>query len=355
MDTSSDIRSLLAELAQGACLSRDQTRQVFGAIMTGQAEDAQIGALLMALQSRPGGPVLDEIIGAAQVMRQHVRPITVPEGVEVIDVVGTGGDHSRTFNISTTAAMIAAAAGAAVVKHGNRSVTSKSGSSQVLEALGVKLEVDDATLEKCLAEARICFAYAPVHHPAMKHVAHVRKQIGFRTIFNLVGPLTNPAGARRQVIGVYDNALTEPFAQALLEMGSVHAMVVHGATHGSPDNTRGGSGLDEITTTGPTHITTLHEGRLEHIRVHPQDLGLPQATIADLQVDSVEESAQMVYAVLAGESGPARHIACLNAAAALVVADLVEDLKEGLARAAEAIDSRQALATLNMLIELSNG
>lgn len=355
MDQPVDIQPLLAELAGGHCLTRDQARLAFGAIMAGQAGQAQIGALLMALQVRPCGPAIDEIIGAAEIMRQHVRRIEVPAGMQVIDVVGTGGDHSNTFNISTTAAILAAAAGAKVVKHGNRSVTSKSGSSQVLEALGVQLEVDDATLARCLGEVGICFAYAPAHHPAMKHVADARRQLGFRTIFNLVGPLTNPAGARRQVLGVYDEALTEPFAHVLDELGAVHAMVVHGTTPGSPDKTQGGAGLDEITITGPTRITTLNRGRIESIELHPQDLDIDLVSLSDLQVDGVERSARVVHEVLAGETGPARDIVCLNAAAALVVADLAVDLKQGFDRASHAIDSGKALATLSKLIEVSNG
>jgi anthranilate phosphoribosyltransferase len=233
-------------------------------------------------------------------------------------------------------------------------VTSNSGSSQVLEALGVKLAVGPEVLTACLTEARICFCFAPAHHPAMKYAIGPRKQLGFRSIFNVLGPLTNPAGARRQVIGVFDNRLTEPLAHVLDRLGAVHAMVVHGTSLAAPDTTEGGLGLDEITTTGPTRITVLKDGAVTTGELHPSDLGLAPASIADLRIDSVEGSADMVKRILDGEKGPARDIACLNAAAALVVAGLAVDLASGLRLAGQAVDDGKAGQTLDRLVELTH-
>ena len=354
MNAPADIKPLLAELAAGRILTRSQAHAAFDCVMSGAAGDAQIGALLGMLAVRPGGPTVDEITGAAEAMRDKVRRIEVPAEFDVVDTCGTGGDASGTFNISTTAALIAAGAGARVVKHGNRSVTSRSGSSQVLEALGVKLDVADDTLINCLREANICFAFAPAHHPAMKHAIGPRRELAFRTIFNLLGPLTNPAGARRQVIGVFRSDLTEPIAGVLQQLGAVHAMVVHGSTLGAADTTEGGGGLDEITTTGPTRITTLQNGDITTTDLRPADLGLPLASIADLKVDSVEASAAVIRDVLTGRDCPARHIAALNAAAALVVADRAPDLPAALKLACESLDTAAAAAALERLIKLTN-
>ena len=351
---SNDLAPLLRHLAAAQTLSQEQAQQAFDIIMDGQATDAQIGAILAALAVRPGGPTVDELTGAARAMRQRVRCVVVPTGMQVVDTCGTGGDHTGTFNISTAAALIAAGAGARIAKHGNRSVTSKSGSSQVLEALGVKLQVPDATLTHCLVEAGLCFCFAPAHHPAMKHVAAARQQLGFRTIFNLLGPLTNPAGAKRQVLGVYDPALTEPLAQVLRELGAVHAMVVHGKTIGSGDVSQGGSGLDEIATTGPTQISELKDGQITTRTLMPEDVGLEMAHIADLRVEGVEESAAAIRAILEGDAGPQRDIACLNAAAALVVAGVSPDLKQGFAAAGESLDTAAARKCLEALVKITN-
>ncbi len=347
MHAAFDLRDLLRQLAHGQPLSRAQTADAFAQVMAGGATDAQIGSLLTAMAMRHGGPTIDEITGAAEAMRRALRPITLPPGLaDVVDTCGTGGDHAQTFNISTTAAIIAAAAGATVAKHGNRSVTSTSGSSQVLEALGVKLLVTDEILTRCLTEARVCFAYAPSHHPATKHVAPARQQLGFRTIFNLLGPLTNPAGAKRQLIGVYDPALTETFAAVLRNLGSEHAMIVHGSfDHGS---------IDEIATTGPTRITTLHRGRIITQTLMPEELDIKRATIASLRAQSVDESAKVVRDVLSGTKGPPRDIAALNAAAALLVAGEVKNLREGFETANAAIDSGAALKTLIQLVQITN-
>lgn len=347
------IQPLLQRLARGQSLTEAQATEAFDIVMTGHASDAQIGALLAAMQVRPGGPTIDEIAGAAQAMRRAAHKLDLPEGIEVIDTCGTGGDHAGTFNISTTAALIAAGAGAYVAKHGNRSVTSQSGSSQVLEQLGVRLDVDHGQLDRCLREARLCFCFAPAHHPAMKHAIGPRKELGFRTIFNLLGPLTNPAGARRQVIGVFDDRLTEPLAHVLDRLGAVHAMVVHGKSLASPDRTEGGLGLDEITTTGPTRITVVKHGQVDTSTLHPADVGLEAASVSELRIDSVEASAEVVRRVLDGHKGPARDIACLNAAAALVVADLATDLVDGLEKACAAVDAGHARRVLDKLVEIT--
>ncbi len=338
------MKHLLAHVVSGKTLSVEQTVEAFELIMTGQAHPAQVGALLGMLQQR--GPTVEEITGAARVMRQKVAGVAAPAGLTVIDTCGTGGDHSATFNISTAAALVAAAAGrprgVAVAKHGNRSVTSASGSSQVLEALGVKLQVTPETLTRCLDEAGICFCFAPAHHPAMKHAMPIRLELGFRTLFNLLGPLTNPAGASRQVMGVFDPALTEPIANVLRELGSKRAMVVHGQF--------GGGGIDELSTAGPTRISHLHHGTLKTESFDARTLGLPSGDPAAMKVDGPEASANVIRAVLAGEHGPARDIVCLNAAAALVVADLAADLSQGLKLAREAVDSAAAARTLGKLV-----
>ncbi|MBI1375598.1 MAG: anthranilate phosphoribosyltransferase [Phycisphaera sp.] len=342
-----DIKPLLKHVASGQALTAEQATAAFEIVMTGGATEAQIAALLTALAVRPGGPSVDEITGAARVMRAHATKVDAPAGVTVIDTCGTGGDASGTFNISTTAALIAAGAGAHVAKHGNRSVTSKSGSSQVLEALGVNLQADGSTLTRCLAEARICFCFAPAHHPAMKHAVPVRQQLGFRTIFNVLGPLTNPAGATRQVMGVFDPALTEPIAHVLANLGAAHAMVVHGTSELG--------GIDEISTAGPTRITTVRDGGVSTSVLEPGDVGLAKSDLSALHVDGVEQSAAMVRAVLDGDLGPARAIAALNAAAALVVAGLADDLTAGLVTAEQAIDTGAARTALDKLVEITNG
>lgn len=342
------MKHLLAHLVSGRALSVDQAVEAFELIMTGQATPAQVGALLAMVQLR--GPHVDEITGAARVMRAHASAVRVPAGLAVIDTCGTGGDLSHTFNISTAAALVAAGAGrargVAVAKHGNRSVTSRSGSSQVLEALGVKLTVKPETLTDCLDRAGICFCFAPAHHPAVKHAAGPRQELGFRTLFNILGPLTNPAGAKRQVMGVFDPALTEPLATVLQRNGSEQAMVVHGQM---PD----GTGLDEITTTGPTRVSHLRGGKVETYTLDAASLGLPRAEAGALRVDSPEASAAVIRRVLAAEPGPASDIVCLNAAAALVVADLAPDLAHGLVLAREAIARGAAAKALETLVAIT--
>lgn len=347
------MKSILANLLAGESLSVERSVGAFEQIMSGQATHAQIAAMLSLIQSR--GPTADEVIGAAKVMRAKAKKVSVPPGLTVIDTCGTGGDQAHTFNISTAAALVAAGAGrprgVAVAKHGNRSVTSKSGSSQVLEVLGVKLEVCDETLTRCLDEAGMCFCFAPSHHPAMKHVASVRQELGFRTLFNLLGPLTNPAEARRQVIGVYAPDLTDLVAQVLLSLGSQHAMVVHGHLYNEADTS---IALDELTTNGMNRVSHLRYGVVRTYDIDPATLGFAIGHPASLHADGPETSAQTIRSVLAGKHGPARDIVCLNAAAALLVADVAGDLSEGLEMAAQAIDSQAAAGALETLVRVTH-
>jgi len=346
------MKDLLAQLVDGEPLSEALAVDAFAAIMDGEAEPAQTGALLTAIAMR--GATTDEMVGAARVMRERARRVDVPDGLVAIDTCGTGGDHAGTFNISTAAALVAAAAGRpeglCVAKHGNRSVTSKSGSSQVLETLGVTLAVDDATLTRCLDEAGICFCFAPAHHPAMKHAAPVRAALGFRTLFNLVGPLTNPAGARRQLMGVYDPKLTEPLAEVLQRLGAVHAMVVHGEIPGGGHTV---SGLDELSTCGTTRVTELRDDAIRTFTEDATALGLPFSHPSSLRVDGPDASAALIRKVLDGQHGPARDIVCLNAAAALVVGGAAGELREGVEAAADVIDSGAAAKTLETLVALT--
>jgi len=347
------MKHLLGQLAAGQPLSQDDAIEAFELIMTGEATHAQTAAMLAMMQLR--GLTVDELVGAATVMRRKAVPVDVPEGLTVIDTCGTGGDHAGTFNISTAAALVAAGAGrahnVAVAKHGNKSVTSSSGSSQVLETLGVNIQVNDKTLVRCLDDAGLCFCYAPSHHPAMKYAAPIRAELGFRTIFNLVGPLTNPAGAKHQLVGVFSSELTAPLAEALGQLGAEHAMVVHGRIPGA-DGAHV-DGLDELSTAGPTQVSTVTRGEVQTQHVNPDALGLSFSHPSALRADTPEDSAKVIRRVLDGEHGPPREIVCLNAGAALVVAGLAEDLSEGLQRAAEAIDNGAARHALRKLVEIT--
>ncbi len=354
------MKSLLAQLVAGHTLTPSQATEAFEAIMTGQATPAQTAALLAMIQVR--GPTVDEIVGAATVMRQKVTPVIVPEGYTAIDTCGTGGDHSGTFNISTAAALVTAAAGRhhglVVAKHGNRAVTSHSGSSQVLEQLGVKLTVSGETLTRCLAEAGICFCFAPAHHPAMKHAAPVRQELGFRTIFNLVGPLTNPAGARRQVVGVFAEDLVDLIAQVLTQLDVDHALVVHGTLpdrrQGPPRDPGVGVGrLDELSTCGPSHVAEVRGSVVRRFTIDPATYGLPYSHPSALAADGPEASATMIRHVLAGEHSPARDIVLLNAAAALWIGGVAKNLNDGLAHATAAINSGAAQRAMDTLVALT--
>ncbi len=331
---------LLRTLIGGEDLSMDATRDLFNSIMDGKLTEPQIAAVLVALAAK--GEVVDEIAGAATAMRAHAKKID-PGGRDVIDTCGTGGTGLKTLNISTAAGLVAAGAGACVAKHGNRSNTRPSGSAEVLAALGVNIEADLDVVTRCLAEANICFCFAILHHPAMRYAAPVRKGLGVRTIFNVLGPLTNPAGAKRQLMGVFEDELVETIAAVLGRLGSERAMVVHAE-----------DGLDEISISSPTHLAELRDGKVKSRRVQPEDFGFRRASLEDLAVESAEESAQRVRAVLAGERGPDRDVVLLNAAAALAVADKAKDIKGGLVLAEKSIDSGAASAAMDKLIEISN-
>lgn len=342
------MKSILAHLSKNQPLSREQAIEAFELIMSGQATAAQTGALLAMIELR--GPTATELVGAATVMRRKVNPVTVPHGLTVIDTCGVGGTASAFFNISTTAALVAAAVGrphrVAVAKHGNRSITSRSGSSQALEALGVKLQVSPDTLTRCLDEAGICFCFAPCHHPAMKHAAPVRQELGIRTIFNLLGPLTNPAGAQRQLIGVPTASMTQLFANVLLELGADHAMIVHSTL---PD----GRALGELTSFAPTYAHEMKHGVIKTMVIDPAELGIAPATPDAVTVDGPEQSAAMIREVLTGRPGAPRDLVRLNAAAALIVAGIASDMPQGLAQATQAIDDGSAQRVLDELVRLT--
>ena len=341
MTTPSPLRDILLKLCRREDLTRSEAREAFSHIMSGQATEAQIGGLLIGLAAK--GTTVDELVGAATVMREKAIPIPCEDSSGVIiDTCGTGGDVRGTFNISTAAASIVAAAVVRVAKHGHRSATSKSGSADVLERLGVTLELNPDQLKACLDKANICFAFARYHHPAMKFVGAARTSLGVPTVFNLLGPLTNPARARHQLLGVFAPELTDRLASVLRELGSARAWVVHAE-----------DGLDELSTLGPTRISELKNGEVHTWRLDPKDVGMPYARLSDLRVDNVDEAADALRRVLVGEEGPMREIALLNAAAALVVAEAEQDLQAAIARAAKAVDSGKAHATLQALIDTS--
>lgn len=338
------MKDILSALLNELTLNRQQMIEVFEQIMTGTAEPAAVGAILALIQQR--GASVEEITGAATVMRSKVTPVTIPEGLTAIDTCGTGGVHAGTFNISTAAAIVAAGAGRkhgiVVAKHGNRSVTSKSGSSQVLEELGVKLIVSSETLTQCLDEAGLCFCFAQAHHPAMKHAAPIRAALGIPTLFNLLGPLTNPAGATRQVMGVFSKSLTEPIANVLANLGAEYAMVVHG------------KGLDEFITWGPTRVSTVYDGKVTTSDINPAEFGVKPASVENLKVNSPTESANVIRDIFAGKAGPAHDIVCVNAGAALVVGGAAKDLATGFGLAQHAIESGQAQNALDQLVSITN-
>ena len=334
-----NIQEAIAKVIEGEDLSRGEMTDVMNQIMSGEATDAQIGAFLIALRVK--GECVDEIAGAASVMREKATPIATKHDV-IVDTCGTGGDHSGTFNISTTAAFVAAGAGLCVAKHGNRSVTSQSGSADVLSALGVNIEASPETVGRCLDDVGIGFLFAISLHGAMKYAIGPRREIGARTIFNALGPLSNPAGATRQVVGVYSAALTETLAGVLGTLRSERAFVVHGS-----------DGLDEMTLTGPTRVSELKNGSVSTYRVSPGDFGLAQASADALKGGDADYNAEITRSILNGEEGPRRDIVLLNAAAAIVAGDKARDLNEGVQVAAEVIDSGKALEKLEGLVAAS--
>jgi len=338
MTALADMKSLLATVAGGASLTEEQAEAAFGIIMSGDATPAQIGGFLMALRVR--GETVDEITGAVRAMRAKAVTIKAPHGA--IDIVGTGGDAAGTFNISTAAAFVVAGAGVPVAKHGNRAVSSKSGAADVLAALGVNLDADMALIERAIAEAGIGFLMAPRHHSAMRHVAGPRGELGVRTIFNILGPLANPAGVKRQFSGAFERQWIEPMARTLAKLGSEAAWIVHGS-----------DGLDELTTTGPSSVAELKDGAVRTFEVKPEDAGLPRALPGDLKGGDADTNAAALRAVLGGQKGPLRDVVLFNAAAALVVAGKADTLKDGVALAVRSIDSGVAAAALERLVAIT--
>lgn len=332
------IREAIEELVAGRSLTMDQASAVMDEIMEGQATQAQLAAFLTALRLK--GETPEEIAGMATVMREKALRVEV-EGA-VVDTCGTGGDGSGTFNISTAAAFVAAGAGLKVAKHGNRAASGTCGSADVLEALGVKIELGPEAVKQCIDEVGIGFMYAPTFHPAMKYAAPVRRELGIRTVFNILGPLTNPAVARRQLLGVADPSLGEKMARVLQLMGSEHSLVVHGH-----------DGLDELTLGDETSVWELRDGGITSYTVNPGDLGLPRVPLQALQGGTPQENAFLLRRILAAEKGPHRYIVLLNSAAVLVVGGKAKDLKEGLDLAREVIDGSDALLKLEALVELS--
>lgn len=337
----STARPLFQELVRGGSLSREQTRTLFDSLMEGAIEPPLIAGLLTALAMK--GETVDEIVGAAEAMRARVTPVQPPPGVDILDTCSTGGDGKPTFNVSTTVAIIAAAAGATVAKHGNRSNVRPSGSAEAIQALGVNIDASVPQLERCLAEARIAFLYAIQLHPAMKHAAPVRKALGVRTIFNLIGPLTNPAGAQRQVVGVNQAQRVELIAEALLTLGVHRAVVTHGL-----------DGLCDLSLSAPSEVAWVDGGLIRRERVEPSSLGFAPAPIEALFVDSPTTSSAVIRRVLAGEPGPAADMAVLNAAPALWAAGLVADLAEGVERAREQLNNGAADDVLRTWCSLSH-
>ena len=335
----SDLKPLIAAVAAGRSLDENQAAQAFDILMSGDATPSQIGGFLMALRVR--GETVAELTGAVRTMRAKMLKIEAPAGA--VDTCGTGGDNSGTLNISTGAAIVTAACGVPVAKHGNRAASSRTGTADALGALGVNIEADMALVKEALWRANICFMLAPRHHSAMRHVGPSRVELGTRTIFNLMGPLSNPAGTRLQLLGVFAKDWIEPMALVLGALGTERAWVVHGS-----------DGLDEITTTGPTHVADLKDGKVRLFEVTPEMAGLPRATPAELKGADAATNAAAITELLAGRPGPYRDIVLLNSAAALLVAGKAADLKAGVALAAAAIDSGKAKATLGQLIAITN-
>ena len=324
----------------GQHLTRSEAADVFAEIMSGCLTDPQIERLLAALADK--GEVVDEIVGAAEAMRRHVLTIECAD-INAIDTCGTGGDGISTFNVSTAAAIVAAGAGATVAKHGNRTNTRKSGSAEVMRALGVNIDAPPEVVARCIREAGIGFLFAAQLHPAMKHALAARKNLGRRTILNLLGPLTNPAGVRRQVVGVASAGLLNKIAEALGELGAVHAVIVHG--HG---------GICDFSISGTSHFVELRDGRLQAGTISPEDVGLISAPIEAVLTDSPQASADVIRALLAGQAGPCRDCTLLNAAAALVVAGVASSFADGVTRAAVALDSGAAARKLALLVETTS-
>ncbi|MGA0562875.1 anthranilate phosphoribosyltransferase [Ancylobacter sp. VNQ12] len=333
-----NLKSIIGKIATGTTLTRAEAAFAFDIMMSGEATPSQIGAILMGLRVR--GEDVEEIAGAVSTMRAKMLRVEAP--AEAVDVVGTGGDASGSYNISTCASFIVAGAGVPVAKHGNRALSSKSGAADVLTALGVKIDLTPAQIAHCISEAGIGFMFAPSHHPAMKHVGPTRVEMGTRTIFNLIGPLSNPAGVKRQMVGVFARTWVEPIAEVLRTLGSTHAWVVHGS-----------DGLDEITTTGPTHVAELKNGTIRSFEITPEEFGIARASAEDLKGGDGVENAGALRAVLAGQPSPYADVSLLNAAAALIVAGKADALPEALEIARLSLKGGHAEAALDRLVAVS--
>lgn len=333
-----DLKAFIGKVATGDPLSREEARAAFDILMSGEATPSQIGGFLMALRVR--GETVEEIAGAVSTMRAKMLPVVAP--AEAMDIVGTGGDGLGTYNISTLAALIVAGAGVPVAKHGNRALSSKSGTADALTALGVKLDIPPQQIARCISEAGIGFMFAQVHHAAMRHVGPTRVELGTRTIFNLLGPLSNPAGAKRQLLGVFSPRWLEPVAEVMRDLGSESIWVVHG------------DGMDEITTTGTTKVTALENGQIRSFELTPEDFGVGRATIDELKGGDGEANARALRAVLSGARNAYRDISLCNAAASLVIAGKAADVLEGMILATQSLDSGNASAVLDRLVAVSN-
>jgi anthranilate phosphoribosyltransferase len=334
-----ELKGLIAKAATGAPLTREEAARGFDTMMSGEATPSQMGGLLMALRVR--GETVDEITGAVTAMREKMLRVRAP--ADAIDVVGTGGDASGSYNISTCAAFIVAGAGVPVAKHGNRALSSRSGAADVLGALGVNIELPPEQVGRCIRDAGIGFMFAPAHHPAMKNFGPTRVELGTRTIFNLLGPLSNPAGVKRQMVGVFSRQWLEPLAQVLKNLGSEAVWVVHGS-----------DGLDEITTSGPTYVAALENGSVRSFEITPEDVGLPRVKPEVLRGGDAAANAQALAEVLKGKKNAFRDVALLNAAAGLIVAGRAKELKQAFALAEKSVDSGEAEGRLQRLISVSN-
>ncbi len=333
-------KDFIAKVADGTPLSADEARGAFEIILSGEATPSQLGGFLMALRVR--GESVAEVTGAVETMRAKMVRVSAPS--DAIDIVGTGGDNSGSYNISTCTALVVAGCGVPVAKHGNRSLSSKSGSSEALVELGINIDIAPDKISQCIDEAGIGFMFAPLHHAAMKHVGPTRMELGTRTIFNLLGPLSSPASVKRQMTGVFDRKWVNPVAEALKALGSEKAWIVHGS-----------DGMDEVTTTGPTYVCELADGTVRSFEITPADAGLPEARIEDLKGGTPAENARALREVISGAKNAYRDIVLFNAAASLIVADKVTGLKDGVAMAAQSIDSGAAADRLEKLVAASNG
>ncbi|MCP4407615.1 MAG: anthranilate phosphoribosyltransferase [Gammaproteobacteria bacterium] len=335
-----NLQEAIGAVTERRNLSSEEMISVMRTIMTGAATPAQIGGFLIGLRMK--GETVDEIAAAVSVMRELATEVRVDQE-HLVDTCGTGGDASGTFNISTASALVVAAAGARVAKHGNRSVSSRSGSADVLEAAGVKLDLKADQVARCIENVGVGFMFAPMHHSAMRHAIGPRREMGVRTVFNLLGPLTNPAGALQQVVGVFSDQWLKPIAQVLKRLGSTHVLVVNAE-----------DGLDEISISSPTQVVELKQGSIVAYTLSPEDFGLSRSGLDDLRVETADQSLEIIRAVLAGQAGPARDIVCLNAGAAIYVAGVCPDLRSGLLLAQQCIDNGKAQKILDELVSFTN-